>query len=92
MTKHDYDHQLPVLIGDIYRNWREVIDSIAKSYNLTRTEWHILGKLECRGPKLSQLELSELIGIDNAQLTRALNTLEDKNYISRKIDKKKSPY
>ncbi len=47
-----------------------------------------LGKLECRGPELLQHELSELIGIDNAQLTRALNWLEDKKYILRRVDKK----
>ena len=88
MNDTNYERQLPVLIGDIYRNWRESLDSIAKLYNLTRTEWHILSKLECRGPRLPQQKLSELIGIDNAQLTRALNTLEDKKYISRIIDKK----
>ena len=88
MTNTDYEHQLPVLVGDIYRNWRETIDAVAKIHNMTKTEWHILGKLECRGPELLQHELSELIGIDNAQLSRALNGLEDKKYISRRVDKK----
>lgn len=88
MNDTNYERQLPVLIGDIYRNWREALDSIARSYQLTRTEWHILSKLECRGPKLQQQELLEMTGINNAQLTRALNKLEDNHFINRLIDKK----
>jgi DNA-binding MarR family transcriptional regulator len=87
MTNNDYDSQLPVIISDIYHNWRKAIDAIAKRYGMTRTQWHIIGKLYCRGPKLSQAELSELLGINNAQLTRTLHQLEDKGIIRRFHDK-----
>ncbi len=49
-------------------------------------EWHVLSKLECRGPTLLQQTLSEWVGIDNAQLTRVLNKLEEKKMIKRTID------
>jgi|GEM_PF-6849236 len=82
----DYESQIPILISDIYRHWREAIDSIAKSFDFTRTQWHIIGKLCCRGPRLSQAELCELSGMSRAQLTRALNVLEDKGVIVRHLD------
>ena len=87
MTHNDYDNQLPIMISDIYHNWRKAIDAIAKRYDMTRTQWHIIGKLHCRGPKLSQAELCELLGINNAQLTRTLHQLEDKGIIRRFHDK-----
>ena len=86
MSEVKYDRQLPVLIGDIYRRWRAALDSIAKRHALTRLEWHVLSKLECRGPRASQQQLSLWLGIDNAQLTRLLNKLETKGFIVREID------
>ena len=82
----DYESQIPTLISDIYRHWREAIDSIAKSFDFTRTQWQIIGKLCCRGPRLSQAELCELSGMSRAQLTRTLNVLEDKGVIARHLD------
>lgn len=82
----DYESQIPTLISDIYRHWREAIDSIAKSFDFTRTQWQIIGKLCCRGPRLSQAELCELSGMSRAQLTRTLNVLEDKGVIARRLD------
>lgn len=88
MAKANYDDQLVVLIGDIYRHWRMAIDAQCKDQKLTRTEWHILGKLDCRGPSLTQLALCHYMGMDAAQLARALNSLEKKGYIKRAIDQK----
>jgi len=86
MKNNDYDNHIAILFSDIYRNWRTAIDSQAKFFNLSLIEWHILGKLSCRGPKLSQLALSAFMGIDSAQLTRALSKLEEKGYIKKSLD------
>ena len=83
---NDHDQQISTLISDIYRHWREAIDNIAKSYNFTRTEWQIIGKLSCRGPSLTQSELCEYTGLSGAQLTRALNRLEKNNITVRRLD------
>ena len=82
----DYESQIPTLISDIYRHWREAIDSIAKSFDFSRSQWQFIGKLCCRGPRLSQAELCELSGMSRAQLTRTLNVLEDKSVIARRLD------
>lgn len=83
---NDHDQHISTLISDIYRHWREAIDNIAKSYNFTRTEWQIIGKLSCRGPSLTQSELCEYTGLSGAQLTRALNRLEKNNITVRQLD------
>ena len=75
-----------MFFGDIYRNLRSLFDTSAKAFNVTRTEWHILGKLYCRGPKLTQLELNNFLCLDEGQLTRALNSLEEKGYIRKTMD------
>jgi len=83
MIATDYDNQLPILVSDIYHHWRKAIDAIAKQYGMTRTQWHIIGKLHCRGPKLSQAVLADMLAINHAQLTRALHQLEDQGIVRR---------
>ena len=88
MNNENYDQLVAIAIGDVYRQWRAAIDTKLLEINtkLTRTEWHIIGKLQCRGPKMSQQQLADYLSMDAAQLTRVLRQLEDKGIIRKTLD------
>jgi DNA-binding MarR family transcriptional regulator len=86
--EQQYDELIAVHISDIYRHWRNAIDQqlLQLQPKLTQMEWHILGKLQCRGPRMTQQALAEALFMDPAQLTRLLRQLEDKGLIRKEMD------
>ena len=86
--EQQYDELIAVHISDIYRHWRNAIDQqlLQLEPKLTQIQWHILGKLQCRGPRMTQQALAEALFMDAAQLTRLLRQLEDQGLIRKEMD------
>ena len=87
MDREHYDSQFVLLIGDLFRNIRKILDMAVSDFNLTRLEWLILGQLYYREDGMSQLRLLKLVEVDPAQLTRALDKLEKQGFLHKTIDK-----
>lgn len=82
------EHHLSIFFKEIYRRWRTIIDDQAKKFGLTRTEWNVLGLLSFYETGLTQAELTELIGIDAAQMTRVLGKLQQRKFLKKTQDRR----
>ncbi len=87
--KYEADQLLATYISDLYRYWRAALDAqlAAIEPGFTRTQWHILGKLLCKGPRITQLQLGDYLFMDAGQLTRVLRQMEDKGVLTKSMDK-----
>lgn len=75
-----------------YRKYFKRITIIAQRYynlhaqsGLTAQECHALRIVSC-SQQICQQKLAELLGIDKAEVTRLINKLEAKNYITREVN------
>ena len=78
---------LGALFFQIQSDWRRVLDSPSADLDLTKTQWLIVRKLFCCGPQMTQMRLKDVCVLDDGQLTRALNVLEEKGYICRALNR-----
>lgn len=65
---------------------RRLMDELIKPLGFSRLEWQILSYLSVAGEDLTQKQLNCFIDNDCAFITRALDKLEEKKLIRRKIN------
>ncbi|GAA3617821.1 MarR family winged helix-turn-helix transcriptional regulator [Secundilactobacillus similis] len=67
----------------------KILDSIAniefKQYQLTRGQYMYLTRI-CEHPGLTQTELIDLLKVDRATATRAVQRLEEHGFVRREVD------
>lgn len=68
----------------------KILDSIAniefKQYQLTRGQYMYLTRI-CEHPGLTQTELIDLLKVDRATATRAVQRLEEHGFVRREVDR-----
>ena len=83
MTRQDFDQ----LLFRINKNYTQKINKNLSEFNITRTEMSFLLKIK-ENPEITQNRLAEMMDINTATVTRALERLEKKEVIIRSDDKK----
>jgi DNA-binding MarR family transcriptional regulator len=73
-------------IGAISRCIQTINDSKFKQFNLERGQFVFLTRI-CENEGISQIDLSNMLKVDKATTTKAIQKLEDKGLIERKRDK-----
>lgn len=79
------DRNLGFLLGDVSRLMRREFDRRIKDLGLNRSQWFILAQLY-RQDGVTQTELADQIEMDKAPVGRALDRLEESDWITRKPD------
>lgn len=70
-----------------YRHLRDHVDSILSDFNISTTEWIILGHLNSHdNQRLS--ELASILQVEQSRITVLVDKLVEKNYVIRSRDKK----
>ena len=73
-------------IGAISRCIQTINDNKFKQFNLERGQFVFLTRI-CENEGISQIDLSNMLKVDKATTTKAIQKLEDKGLIERKRDK-----
>lgn len=79
------NENLACVLGALLRDIRQHLDQKFKPYELTRYEWLTLAKLRCEN-QISQSILKDYMGIDTSYITKVIDKLEEKGYVTREID------
>ena len=87
MSTDEQQQNIFHIMGMIFTDARSHLDKQFQHYDLSRNEWLILGMLHKSPDGLSQKFAKLYIGIEPSYFTKMLNTLEDKGFILREIDK-----
>ncbi len=74
-------------IAKLYKNHDQFVDNLLADYNLNHSEGNLLVYLYKDGDGISQNKLKENLGVDKATISRAIDSLIEKEYIK----KRKSP-
>jgi DNA-binding MarR family transcriptional regulator len=87
-SNYNAEQLLATYISDLYRYWRSALDAQLTNIEpgFTRTQWHILGKLLCKGPRITQQQLGEYLFMDAGQLTRVLRQMEESGVVHKSMD------
>ena len=76
---------IAILLHDVARQLRVLIDARVEVYSLTRLKWLTLAILD-RDGSISQAELAEKLDIDRSGVGRLLDRMEDRELITRVRD------
>lgn len=79
------ENTIAILIHDVARQLRVLIDSKVEPFNLTRLKWQALGILD-RKDGISQAELAERLDLDRSSVGRLLERMEVRGFIRRERD------
>lgn len=79
------ENTVGILIHDVARQLRVLIDSKVEPFQLTRLKWLALGILD-RKDGISQAELSERLDLDRSAVGRLLERMENRGFIKRQRD------
>lgn len=85
MTKN-LTQNFPYAIGSLLRDARRHNDEQFKSFGLSRYEWLILAMLHKHDGLINQNAIKEYVGIEISYLTKILDKLEAKEFITKEID------
>ena len=77
-------------ISLLYRNFQNYINTELKSYDISSSEYSYLLILYENNNILTQDELHKLSSLDRAAVTRAIKSLENKGYVTKKPSKENS--
>ncbi|NVK19198.1 MAG: MarR family transcriptional regulator [Methylocystaceae bacterium] len=80
------ENTIAILIHDLARQLRVMIDAKVEPYSLTRLKWQTLGILD-RKDGISQAELAERLDLDRSAVGRLLERMEKRGFIRRLRDK-----
>ncbi|MES2615765.1 MAG: MarR family transcriptional regulator [Bdellovibrionota bacterium] len=83
----DIDLQVEFLCIDTSNLWRNRLGNIAKDYNLSRLELRIIVFIG-RYPSIRQADLASIMEVEPQSLTRALESMEKKQWIFKGNDEK----
>src|SRR5215813_6423320 len=81
----DLESDLLVVLYDVARQMRTVVDQIAREHGRTRAQWIILLRLE-REPGLSQNELAAIAEVAPITIARLVDRLEECGLAERRPD------
>lgn len=79
------ENTIAILIHDVARQLRVMIDAKVEPYSLTRLKWLTLGILD-RKDGISQAELAERLDLDRSAVGRLLERMEKRGFIRRMRD------
>ncbi|MDF2529276.1 MAG: hypothetical protein K0Q57_156 [Gammaproteobacteria bacterium] len=74
------------VIGNLLQDCKQLLDKKLHSLGLTRHEWLTLLLLKINKGSLSQSDIRAYTGIEDSYLTKVLDKLEKKHFITRKIN------
>lgn len=74
-------------IAKLYKDHDQYVDNLLADYNLNHSEGNLLVYLYKDGDGISQNQLKENLAVDKATVSRAINSLIEKDYLK----KEKSP-
>lgn len=74
-----------ILLADVGRMLRTHVDQLARAEGMTRAQWAILARLECR-PGMSQNELAQMIDVEPITVARLIDRLEGHGMVERRAD------
>lgn len=83
----DIEIQLEFLCIETVNLWRNKLGILAKEYNLSRLERRIIVFIG-RYPSIRQAELATIMDVEPQSLTRALDAMEVKKWITKQDDAK----
>jgi MarR family transcriptional regulator for hemolysin len=83
----DFKPDLMVVLHDVARLARVVIDKRARMHDMTRAQWVMLLWLE-RQPGITQKDLSELLEVEPITVARLVDRLEQRGMVERRPDPK----
>jgi MarR family transcriptional regulator, transcriptional regulator for hemolysin len=72
--------------NNVIRSARQIINENLRPLNLSSAEGNILLHLLTQGQEMGQEELVEQLDISKPAVSRALDSLEKKGYLTRKLD------
>src|SRR6185295_329066 len=85
MPNRSQNRELLFLISDVGRLLRTYADQKARHAGMTRAQWAVLLRLECR-EGLNQSDLAEALDLQPITLTRLVDRLCDNGLIERRPD------
>lgn len=71
-------------MGRAQRLWRDVINDLAKTHQLSESRWQVMVNLEKIGEGATQQQLAAELCIEMPSLTRTLNQLEEQGLLERR--------
>jgi MarR family transcriptional regulator for hemolysin len=80
------DFTLVGKMGRVHRLCREAVTLTVEPLGLTQSRWLALMHINLIGEGVTQLALSQSLGIEMPSLTRTLKQLEEQSLISRQVD------
>lgn len=81
------ENTFAILVHDVARQLRVLIDTKVEPYKLTRLKWLTLAILD-RKDGISQAELAEHLDLDRSAVGRLLERMETRGFITRLRDEK----
>lgn len=81
----DIETQIEFLCIDAINLWRNKLGNLAKEYNLSRLERRIILFIG-RHPSIRQAELAEIMDVEPQSLTRVLESIEKKLWLTKNDD------
>ena len=84
-TSEADDHDLLILLHDVARLVRTLVDRRARAHGMTRAQWMILFRLH-RRDGLTQRELAEILEVEPITVGRLVDRLEARGLIERRAD------
>jgi len=81
------ENTFAILVHDVARQLRVLIDTKVEPYKLTRLKWLTLAILD-RKDGISQAELAERLDLDRSAVGRLLERMETRGFITRLRDEK----
>ncbi|MDO8953555.1 MAG: MarR family transcriptional regulator [Gammaproteobacteria bacterium] len=73
-------------IDNLQRDARHLLDKKLQHHGLTRYEWMTLALLEVNNGSIVQSELKAYLGIDDSYLSKMLDKLEFKGFVTREVN------
>jgi len=70
-------------IAKLYKDHDQYVDNLLADYNLNHSEGNLLVYLYKDGDGISQNQLKENLAVDKATVSRAINSLIQKNYLKQ---------
>jgi DNA-binding MarR family transcriptional regulator len=87
MNIEEQKQSLYFMMGQVFQDTRQLLDVVFNEFALTRNEWLILAVLRFSPEGLSQSYIKDTLGLEVSYFSKVLNSVEDKGYIIREIDK-----
>jgi DNA-binding MarR family transcriptional regulator len=89
VTKEDHQHRVGVLIHDVSRLRRTVVDNALRPMGITRSQWWVLANLSQRkGEGMVQTELARVMNVGKVTLGGLIDRLEARGLVRRHADPK----